>query len=52
VVDDYYSEVVRYEKEVLSKRVDSFENVSPKSNANKSGMVAADESFVSPLEIE
>ncbi|WP_081669398.1 L-rhamnose isomerase [Lachnospira multipara] len=52
VVDDYHSEVVRYEKEVLSKRVDSFENVSPKSNENKSGMVAADESFVSPLEIE
>ena len=52
VVDDYYSEVKKYEEEVLIKRMDAFENVSLKSNENKSGMVAADESFVSPLEIE
>ncbi|SDM76225.1 L-rhamnose isomerase [Lachnospira pectinoschiza] len=56
VVDDYYSEVARYEKEVLSKRVDSFENVSAnetkENGRDKSGMVAADETFISAYDIE
>lgn len=60
VVDDYYSEVKKYEEEVLVKRRDAFENVSPnhanekdnKTGSNKSGMVAADETFISAYDIE